>query len=285
MWSGSPEAALLAKRRPGQSNVFYLISKVFWIVAQPLSMVMLLVLLGIFLVVLRKTRLGVSASLLALVILVLSGFTSLGFVLIQPLENRFVRPATMPASVDAIIVLGGSTLARVSTARGVAELNEAGDRLTDAVVLARLYPQARIVYSGGVGIMDRGGEAEADTAQRFFLAMGIAPDRLVLEDQSLNTQDNAEMTAAMLGASTGTTMLVTSAFHMPRSIGLFRRAGLDVLAWPTDYRSSGQEVMGFDFANPVHNLNTTSIAIKEWIGLLVYHWTGRIDDVFPDQQE
>ncbi|RYD78245.1 MAG: YdcF family protein, partial [Verrucomicrobiaceae bacterium] len=100
--------------------------------------------------------------------------------MIQPLENRFVRPAPMPVSVDAIIVLGGSTLARVSTARGVAELNEAGDRLTDAAVLARLYPAARIVYSGGVGMMDPGGEAEAKTAQRFFQAMGIAPDRLVM---------------------------------------------------------------------------------------------------------
>jgi len=265
--------------------MFYFISKIFWVVAQPLSMVMLLVLLGVILVVMRRPRVGVSASILALGILILSGFTSLGFVLIQPLENRFVRPAAMPASVDAVIVLGGSTLARVSTARRVAELNEAGDRLTDAVVLARLYPEARIVYSGGVGMMDPGGEAEADTAHRFFLAMGIAPDRLVLEDQSLNTQDNAEMTAEMLGTGTGTALLVTSAFHMPRSIGLFRRTGIDVLAWPTDYRSSGQEVMGLDFANPVHNLNTTSVAIKEWIGLLVYHWTGRIDDILPHQAE
>ena len=262
-------------------NVFYLISKVFWVVAQPLSLVMLLMLLGISLVALRRPRLGVSASIFALGILILSGFTSLGALMIQPLENRFVRPEPMPASVDAIIVLGGSTLARVSKARGVAELNEAGDRLTDAVVLARLYPAAQIVYSGGVGMMDPGGEAEANTAQRFFIAMGIAPDRLVLEDQSLNTQDNAEMTAAMLGTGTGTTLLVTSAFHMPRSIGLFRRAGLNILAWPTDYRSSGQEVMGFDFANPVHNLNTTTVAMKEWIGLLVYHWTGRIDDILP----
>ena len=79
--------------------------------------------------------------------------------------------------------------------------------------------------------------------------MGIAPDRLILEDQSLNTQDNAQMTAAMLGTGSGTTLLVTSAFHMPRSIGLFARTGLDVLAWPTDYRSSGQEIR--DWISPI----------------------------------
>jgi len=261
--------------------LFYLVATVFWIVAQPLSVAMLLVLSGIVLLVLGRRRLALIANVLGLAVLGLCGFTSFGFLLIEPLENRFTRPSIMPATVETIIVLGGSTLARVSTVRGVSELTDAGDRLTDAVVLARLYPNALIVYSGGAGGLDN--EAEAATAERFFRAMGIARDRLVLEDQSRNTDENAEMTASMLGDIEGPALLVTSAFHMPRSIGLFRRVGLDVVAWPTDYRSSGAESFGLDFANPVHNLNTTSIAIKEWIGLLAYHWTGRIDDVLPAQ--
>ncbi|WEK05071.1 MAG: YdcF family protein [Candidatus Devosia phytovorans] len=260
--------------------MFYTLAKIFWVVAQPLSVIGLLVLAGIVLVFLGRKRLGLASSALALVVLVLCSFTTLGALVIRPLEDRFARPAELPESVDVIIVLGGSTLARVSTARGVAELNDAGDRLTDAVVLARRYPEARIVYSGGAGLLDPG-EPEAETAQRFFLSMGIAAERLVLEDQSRNTDENAGLTAALLGSEGGTAVLVTSAFHMPRSVGLFRRVGLDVIPWPTDYRSSGQEGFGLDFANPVNALNIMSIATKEWVGLVVYHWTGRIGEVLP----
>lgn len=263
--------------------MFYLLSKLFWIVAQPLSVILLLTLAGTLLLFFGRWRLGMAANAAAMLTLAVCGFTSFGFLLIRPLEDRFSRPATMPETVDTIVVLGGSTLARVSTARGVAELNDAGDRLTEAVALARRYPQARIVFSGGVGMLEPEGEPEAATAKRFLLAMGIAPTRLVLEDQSRNTDENAELTSALLGDEGGTVLLVTSAFHMPRSVGLFRRVGVAVVAWPTDYRSSGEEGFALDLANPVHNMNTVSIALKEWIGLVAYQWTGRIDEVLPAQ--
>ncbi|MHA6691069.1 YdcF family protein [Devosia sp. A449] len=263
--------------------MFYLLSKIFWVAAQPLSIIALLVLAGIVLAGFGRRRWGMAASGVGLMLIVLCGFTSLGFLLIAPLEARFVRPAVAPTQVDAIVVLGGSTLARVSTVRGIAELNEGGDRLVEAAILARRYPQARVVFSGGAGVLEPGGEAEAATAERLLLALGVAPERLVLEDQARNTDENADLTAALLGHSGGTILLVTSAFHMPRSVGLFRRVGVEVVPWPTDYRGTGQESFGFDVANPVHNLNTTTIAMKEWIGLAVYHWTGRIDTIFPAQ--
>ena len=111
----------------------------------------------------------------------------------------------------------------------------------------------------------------------------MAPERLVLEGGSRNTEENADLTKAMLGDSVGPVVLVTSAFHMPRSVGLFRAVGVDVIAWPTDYRSAGDEGVGIDIVNPVLNLTTTGVAIREWIGLAVYFWTGRIADLFPAQ--
>jgi len=261
--------------------MFFLVSKIFWLLAQPISIVALLLLLAIIATVLGRRRLGIAAILSALAVLALSSFTSLGFLLIRPLEDRFARPVEMPAAVDAIVVLGGSSLSRVSAARGVSELNDAADRLTDAVVLARRYPEARVVFSGGSGLLETAGETEAETAGRFLLAMGIAPERLVLEDQARNTDENADLTAALLSENVGNIILVTSAFHMPRSVGLFRQVGIEVIAWPTDYRSAGTESFGLDLANPIHNLNTTSIALKEWIGLAVYHWTGRTGAILP----
>lgn len=261
--------------------MFFVVSKLFWLMVQPISLSFGLVLLGGLLVTWGRRRFGLMLGSAGLMVLGLSAFTSLGFLLIAPLEDRFVRPAAMPQSVTNIVMLGGATVGRVSAARAVAELNEAGDRLVETLRLAQLYPQSRIVLSGGSGALGGDIEAEAVTAERFFVAMGIAPDRVLLEDQSRNTVENAQLTAALLGPGSGVTVLVTSAFHMPRAVGLFRAAGMTVIAWPVDYRSTGAESIEFDLANPVLNLTTTGVAMREWIGLLVYAATGRIESPFP----
>lgn len=263
--------------------MFYTLSKLFWLLAQPLSLAFLLVLAGLVLVMAKRRRFGLVLGALGLLVLGLSSFTNIGAVLIAPLEDRFARPAEMPVRVDAIVLLGGATSARISTARQVTETSEAGDRLIETIWLAQRYPEARIVLSGGVAAILAGAETEAVTMQRLLLAFGIAPDRIVLEGDSLNTDENASYTRQLLGPEPGTVLLVTSAFHMPRSMGLFRKVGIDAMPWPTDYRSTGQEWFGLDVAEPASNLQTTGVMIKEWIGLAVYHWTGRTDELLPGQ--
>lgn len=263
--------------------MFYLSSKLFWMVVQPLSLALLLSLVSWLLIFFGKRRFGLGLLALGLLVTGLAGFTTIGALLIAPLEARFERPATLPEQVDTIIMLGGATSAVVSTARQISEITEAGDRLVETVWLAQRYPQARVVLTGGVAMTAQGAESEAATMERLLLAFGIAPERLVLEDKARNTDENAEFTKAALGDDPGTVILVTSAFHMPRSAGLFRKVGITPIYWPTDYRSVGNESFGVDLADPVSNLETTTVALKEWIGLLVYHWTGRTDDLFPDQ--
>jgi uncharacterized SAM-binding protein YcdF (DUF218 family) len=261
--------------------MFFLISKLFWVVAQPISVCAILILAGGMLMAWRHVRWGALIGGLGLTLLVAGSYTTLGALMIAPLENRYERPTALPTTVSAIIVLGGSTVGRVSSARGVSELNDAGDRLVEALRLAQSYPNARVVLSGSTGLLAQDVEAEAVTSARLLEGLGVASDRLIVEAESRNTVENAEMTKVMLGSADGPFLLVTSAFHMPRSVALFDKAGLDVIAWPTDYRSTGQEALGFDVANPVFNLSTTSVALREWIGLLVYALTGRIDSVFP----
>lgn len=263
--------------------MFYVVSKVFWLLAQPLSLAFLCALGALVLILLRRRGAAVVLGGLGLVVLGLAGFTNIGAVAIAPLEGRFQRPAELPGQVDAIILLGGATDARISTARQVTETSEAGDRLIETIRLAELYPQARIVLTGGVAAILAGAESEALTMQRLLLSFGIAPERIVLEGEARNTDENAGYTAELLGPEPGTVLLVTSAFHMPRSIGLFRKAGITAIAWPTDYRSTGVEHFGIDLAEPVANLQTSTAAMKEWIGLVVYHWTGRTDDMLPAQ--
>ncbi|MGV8831168.1 MAG: YdcF family protein [Devosia sp.] len=261
--------------------MFFLVSKVFWLLAQPISLCALLVAVGWLLVVWRRIRWGLAVGGTGLMVLLLSAYTSMGFVAIAPLESRFERPAVMPAEVSTIIMLGGATVGRVSSARGISELNEAGDRVVETLRLAELYPGARIVLSGGVGSLGGEIDSEAAIVARLLEAMGVAPGRLVLEQASRNTAENAELTSAMLGAVNGQVILVTSAFHMPRSVGLFEQAGLTVVPWPVDYRSAGDEGLAIDLVNPVLNLTTTGVAMREWIGLVVYAATGRTATVLP----
>ena len=141
---------------------------------------------------------------------------------------------------------------------------------------------AKIVVSGGTGTLVLDGEGDADTAPKLFEALGIPASRLILETESRNTHENVENIRKLVTPGQDETwLLVTSAFHMPRSMGLFRKAAFPVLPWPVDYRTSGKEGIGVMRDNPADSLQTTTMAIREWIGLIAYKFTGRIDSVFP----
>ncbi|MGB3339523.1 MAG: YdcF family protein [Devosia sp.] len=263
--------------------MFFVVSKVFWALVQPISLIFLLIVIGLALTAMGKRRIGLALGTLGGMLLGIASFTNIGAVLIAPLEARFERPAELPQEVDTIVLLGGATSARISTARQVTETSEAGDRLIETLWLAQRYPEARIILTGGVAQLMPGAETEAATMERLMVAFGIAPERLVLEGDARNTDENAEYTKALLGPAPGAVLLVTSAFHMPRSVGLFRKVGVVTVPWPTDYRSAGTEAFGIDIIEPMANLQTTGVAIKEWIGLAVYHWTGRIAEILPGQ--
>ncbi len=265
--------------------MFFYLSKIFWLLAQPVSIVLVFIIIAFLLLAFGRRRLGLGALLSAGLVLVLSAYTSLGYMVIQPLEDRFSTPATLPDEVSAIVVLGGATHGRPSTARHRAELNDAGDRLTEALFLARRFPDASVILSGGGGLFDDETEAEAETMRRFFVAQGISADRLVSEGASRNTDENSAFSADLLADRPGAVLLVTSAFHMPRSVGLFAMQGVEVVPWPSDYRSSGHEGLGIDLANPVNNINVLTVATKEWIGLVAYRLTGRTADLFPAPAE
>lgn len=262
--------------------MFFYLSKTFWFLAQPLNLAIFLLALALLAAVLRWRRIAGTGFVLAFLILGLSAWTSLGSIMLGPLESRFPRPATPPATVAGIVVLGGGFEGAINQARGGYELNTSGDRFVETAVLALRYPQAKVLISGGPGALMLPGEADADTAPKMLEALGVARDRLILENRSRDTYENALFSKEMADPQPGETwLLVTSAFHMPRSVALFRKAGFNVVAWPTDYRTSGREGIGLFRDNPVDSIQTTSTAVREWVGLFAYWLVGRIDSPFP----
>ena len=123
-------------------------------------------------------------------------------------------------------MLGGAVDQNLTEARGIPALNGAAERMTEFVVLARRYPEAKLVFTGGQGSLVHGGTTEADVARRLFDALGVPEARVTYEDEARNTWENALLTRRLVEPKPGETwLLVTSASHMPRSVGAFRQAG------------------------------------------------------------
>jgi uncharacterized SAM-binding protein YcdF (DUF218 family) len=134
------------------------------------------------------------------------------------------------------------------------------------------------VFSGGVGQIP-----EAELAQRLFENVGVPAGRLITEDRSRNTDENAKFTKAIADPKPDERwLLVTSAHHMPRAIGAFRRAGFPVEAYPVDWRTRGPEDLVRPFRTASDGLKLTDTAAHEWVGLFVYWLTGRSSELFPE---
>jgi uncharacterized SAM-binding protein YcdF (DUF218 family) len=262
--------------------MFFAITKIFGFFLQPLNFIALLFAIGIVALVLRRRRTALAFSCVAFAALALAVWSDAGALLLQPLEARFQRPANLPRDVKGIILLGGAFEGGVNRVRHGYELNAAADRVIETLKLARLYPQAKILVSGGNGSLVRDEMPDADIAPKLFAAMGIPADRLILEDRSRNTYQNAVFSKELAKPKPGDTwVLVTSAFHMPRSVGIFRKAGFPVIPWPSDYRTLGNEEFGFSHGDPQSSAGMLSLALHEWVGLLGYRMTGRIGALFP----
>jgi len=262
--------------------MFFILAKVLGFFALPSNLIVVLGLTGLALTLTRFVRVGRSLAIVSLLLLAVAGWSPLGNLLMLPLEERF--PAWDPGrgAPDGIIILGGAIDIQASVIRGVPELNEAAERMTAAVELARKYPAARIVFSGGEASLILRGANEADFALALFESLGLPHERVRLENRSRNTIENAEFSKALAQPKPGERwLLVTSAYHMPRAVGAFRGVGFAVEPYPVDWRTRGVEGAAIPFGSVADGLKRTDTALREWIGLLAYRLAGRMPELFP----
>lgn len=200
-------------------------------------------------------------------------FQPLTCLLIAPLETRFPAWSNKREDVSGILVLGGGLNGAAATARPGSGLSSASGRITETAFLARRYPTAKIVYSGGGETV-----SEAEAAKTLLVRLGIDPGRILVETRSRNTAQNAQFSSEIVAPRPGETwLLVTSAAHMPRAMAAFRAVGFSAEAYPVDFRPASSEI-SFDLPG---GLETARFAIKEYVGLLAYRLTGRSRELFP----
>ena len=200
--------------------------------------------------------------------------------IIRPLEDRFPAATTLPGAVDGIVVLGGAIDDLTSEDRGTPVLNSAANRMTSFVALARHYPKAKLVFTGGSGDIVQGVTNEAKFAAILCEQLGLPPDRITFENRSRTTRENAVDTAALVRPLPGERwLLLTSASHMPRAVGVFRRVGWTVLPFPVGYQSR-DHITGYA-QSLGQKLAVLDWATHEWIGLVTYRLRGWTSALFP----
>jgi uncharacterized SAM-binding protein YcdF (DUF218 family) len=252
--------------------MFFYVSKLFWFFASPSNLALMVAMVGIVLLFKRGVGYGRMIVVAGVSGLAVLAFTPIGPLLIRPLEDRFPPSTGMAPVAGIIVLLGGATVVRGHV--------EVGARGSAALRLAAEQPRAKLVLSGGVaGVLGPAEQTEARAAASFFRAAGISDNRIILEERSRNTRENALFVREFVSpGSRERLLLVTSAYHMPRAVGAFRAAGVEVEAYPVDFRTEGRPS---DYVRFASGGTLADLAVKEWLGLIAYRVAGYTTELFP----
>ncbi len=280
---GRAGGSSLAMTKAERVGLFFILSKTVGVLLLPTNFLIVLGLAGVVLSPTRFARAGRRLMLAAIVLLAIAAFSPLGNLLLYSLESRFPPWSDVHGAPDGIVVLGGPIDPDLSAAHGTAVIRTAPDRIVAAAALARKYPNARMVFSGGSSSLVSNGPREADYAVAVFESLGIDKSRLIMDRASRNTYENAVLSKQLAAPKPGERwLLVTSAFHMPRSVGLFRKVGFDVEPYPVDWHVGRDAADVFSFTQfSTDGLIRTDTAVREWLGLLAYWFAGRTSALFP----
>jgi uncharacterized SAM-binding protein YcdF (DUF218 family) len=262
----------------------FFLSKILWVFLSPGFLLALLLGTGLTLALSPRAalkKIGQSLCFLAAFCFILIAVLPVGDWALTPLENRFAFHP--PDHVDGIVVLGGDEQTEISEARGQSVALDSMRRYAEFAKLARRYPQAKLVFSGGSGVLFPNKHVLAsDVAQAIIADMDVPIDRMIFEKESRNTYENAVFSANLVhpGASQKW-ILVTSAWHMPRAMSVFRKAGWNVYAAPVGYFTTGayRTYPLFCFDEQMHSL---TLAVHEYVGLISYRLMGRTSALWPE---
>ncbi len=261
--------------------MFFSLSKIFWFFVSPANLLLLLVCLAAVLTWTPWRRAARWVIGLAALLGLTFAALPLGNWMLLTLENRFPVVRELPERVDGIIAVGGVVNQFVTKDRGQVALGSAVERLTEFAALARRYPEAKMVFTGGSGNLFRQDVKEADVIGPFLELLGLDTEKIILESESRNTFENAVYTYDLLKPKPEETwFLITSAFHTPRTVGCFRKAGWNVIAYPVDFNFAGNQEFGLSF-NLGSGMAMLNGGLHEWLGLIFYWLTDKTDALFP----
>ncbi len=259
--------------------MFFSLAKFVWILANPLNLTLLLLCLATLLIWLGWRRLaGWIVSLLTIALLAIA-VLPVGSWLLAPLEEAFATYEPDARPVTGIVLLSGAAVnLRVSHQMGHAVPGHAAARLVEFMRLAKAYPKAKLLVSGG-NTDGAGARPEAAVIAEYLVSRGIPAARILVEDQSRDTFENAVMSQKLANpAAKDRWLLVTSNWHMPRAMAVFQARGWAVAAAPPVKKTGIDSGLRFNLRS---GMRSVGVALHEYIGLLGYWANGRIKSPWP----
>jgi uncharacterized SAM-binding protein YcdF (DUF218 family) len=258
----------------------FIFGKLVWALLQPGNLLLLCLLAGVFLL-LRGRRRGELLVVLSAIGFLLLAVAPIGPAMMLVLEQRFPRPPKLPDRINGILVLGGAVDPRISLAYSETVFNGSVARVLAGVTLARHHPEAKLALVGGEGELFPVGFAESRATSGFVLEEGIPETRIIVEERSRSTHENAVFAKELIRPVPGQNwILVTSAFHMPRAVAAFRAVDWPVIPYPVDFKVDPVTGLRPNF-NLLDGLGASTTAGKEWAGLVGYRLRGWTEELFP----
>ncbi len=255
--------------------MFFILSKIFWTLAQPLNAICLLAASGLIFRM-KWPKAGTKMVVVAVCLLLICGMLPVGPVLMVWLERQY--PATeAPTNVDGIIVLGGAFESNLSRKSEKLSANSDIGRIFCAVELTKINPSARLAFTGGSGDILNPETLEGQDIRQFINLIDFKHRNILFEEKSRNTFENAVYSKEMLNPQNDENwVLVTSAYHMPRSVSVFQKLDWNVTAYSCGHKTTGKYGEIFtQLPSVTGNFTMLNIAIKEIIGSVIYYVTGK----------
>lgn len=255
-------------------TLFFWASKLLWFIVRPDSLLVVWLFLSVLFLYLGKIVWAKYASNSLLLVVLVIGLFPVGEWLYYPLETQYpANPAL--GQVDGIIALSGNLNSEASVIWDQVISGGAAERNFAFMALARQYPDAKLVYTGGSSSLIQQNYKAADVAQRLFAEQGLDLSRITFEREARNTAEHPTRVMDLIQPKPDEQwVLITTGWHMPRAMGVFCNAGWDVIPYPVDFQSKPGQLLHTDWELADH-LEDLNCAIKEWIGLIAYKLLGR----------
>lgn len=263
-------------------TLFFYISKLIWLLISPDSLLLILIIFSLVLLYFGKTQLAKTTLTITTLLLIVIALFPTGEWLLYPLESRFKTNPDLPEKIDGIVVLSGAEDPELSHIWNQVELAGAAERDLAFLNLARQYPKAKLIFTGGSGSLTKQKYKAADVAKMLFKQQSFDIKKIQFEHKSRNTYENAIYSKDIAKPLKNENwLLITTSWHMPRSIGIFCKAEWPIIPYPVDHQTNKDDLFRVDF-DLSRNLIVLKTGIKEWLGLFAYYLSGKTTSLLPN---
>jgi uncharacterized SAM-binding protein YcdF (DUF218 family) len=258
---------------------FYL-SKIIWFLFNPFNLILILLFFGLLLNLIPLKLFSKICYLFSFLLFFITGILPIGSFLNYNLEKDFFYTASYPEHIDGILILGGATNPFLSNEHNQINFNDSSERLIESIFLIKRFPDAKVIFSGGSGSISEPNLTHAFVAKKFFQNMDIDHKKIIYEDKSRNTYENILFSKRIARPhSAEKWLLVTSAFHLKRSLAISEKLKWTFIPFATDFNKSKKFKWRLSI-NFLSNINEFNKASHEWMGLISYYLMGRSSSIF-----